>query len=154
VRTITRLHTVVLSAALGIVILSSCGGTTPAAHTSPEPFAGQSVDSACAQAERAVAAVQQDLSGITDDVSAGRFSLVAAQLNTLHETLSDTADQLTNSQVTQKLRTLSGRMGEFADLFADAKDGDMTTFTEQVEELETASRAVASAGEAMNDLCN
>ncbi|MFB8385861.1 hypothetical protein ACFC3F_01850 [Microbacterium sp. NPDC055910] len=133
--------------ALGLVAVAGCSGV-------PGGPDDQSVADACSQASASVSAAQSDLSDITTDVTEGNFSVVAEQLGALHTNLAETAESLGNADVRRTLNALANKVGDFARIFDGAPDGDLTAIADRVTELQSVSRDVAAAGQAMSDLCN
>ena len=150
----SKLSAVALTAILSVAVLSGCAGGEVASDGPREVVEPQSVAEACTQATQAVTIVQAELSDIGSQVSSGNYSVVADQLGTLHATLADTSSRLGNPEVHDTLATLADKVGEFADLFVGVPDGDLSALTEKVGELQTVSQEVATAGQAMTDLCS
>lgn len=167
VRKMKTLSALVLAVGLSVVALTGCsGGTaTPASSSSSssgasqeaepsEASSDQSVADACTTATASVSGLQSELTDISTDVQAGNFSVVAEKLNTLTTTLQTTAGDISNSEVKGALTTLAEKVGDFAGIFAGATDGDLAGFADKVDELQTVSQEVATAGQAMSDLCS
>ncbi|MDN3494328.1 hypothetical protein QL996_00115 [Planococcus sp. APC 4015] len=163
------LSALVLAAGLGAVALTGCSGASAPASTSsassapsassetteaPAASGDQSVEDACATATASVSALQSDLTSISTDVSEGNFTVVAEKLGALNTSLETAAAEISNSEVKGALTTLGEKVGDFAAIFTGVADGDMTAFTTKVEELQTVSQEVATAGQAMTELCS
>lgn len=167
-RKMKTLSALVLAIGLSTVALTGCGGASePASTSSSAPSASsetseapaasggeQSVEDACATATASVSALQSDLTAISTDVSEGNFTVVAEKLGTLRTSLEGAADEISNSEVKGAISTLGEKVGDFAAIFTGVADGDTAAFSSKVEELQTVSQEVATAGQAMSDLCS
>ncbi len=154
-----NLATLALLAALGATLAGcSAGQSTSGGDASRGADGGaatsQSVEEACTIAQTSMGDVQTDMSSSLSGLGNGDVTGAVDAMNELGDKFDEAEAEVTNTEVEAALSELGGKISEFGDLLASAKDGGLQALADKTDKIQSITADIQAAGTKLSELCS